>query len=317
MPVGAELRQSIAKMLESLPSRGPGFLSQHELVQAIAGRKYASAQDAAAAARRLSQGLYLTNSIDDFLDLHRDDKILLKLGKAAIVQSILDFESRARIAREIRDNNNIDFSAHQNTWLTKFVATLGQRGAEQALSNVTFITFNYDRVLELFLHHALMTLYAVEATEAAKIVRAARIFHPYGSVGTLGSGPGNTPFGDRNSQAQYFDKADLIRTYTEEIADQTMGQIISQDVAAAHTLIFLGFAFHEQNMKLLKPGSGIDHRVNIFATAHGISKQDQSVLSGILLDLMHPQWRDRAKVFITEATCSSFMDEFNLTLRRL
>jgi hypothetical protein len=59
------------------------------------------------------------------------------------------------------------------------------------------------------------------------------------------------------------------------------GELISQiraEVHRAECIVFLGFAFHNQNLQLLRPSEPLSPRP-IFATASGMSDSDVEVVS--------------------------------------
>jgi hypothetical protein len=60
------------------------------------------------AGRKIYSGLPLANSIDDFLDMHRDDKFIQACGKLAIVQSILEAERSSKLFFDHRELRNLD-----------------------------------------------------------------------------------------------------------------------------------------------------------------------------------------------------------------
>ncbi len=68
---------------------------------------------------------------------------------------------------------------------------------ELAFQNVSFIIFNYDRCLQIFLTRALELYFQISNERARKIVDAVEIVHPYGNLGDLDDGVYTMPmFGD-------------------------------------------------------------------------------------------------------------------------
>ena len=97
-----------------------------------------------------------------------------------------------------------------------------------------------------------------------------KFLHPYGSLGDYrlpehqdGLYFGNENYNDLNSIAKN------IKTYSERsepISEVTVA--IRKELAEAETIIFLGFAFHLQNIELIRPPEGIKAK-RIFATTKG------------------------------------------------
>jgi hypothetical protein len=149
----------------------------------------------------------------------------------------------------------------------------------QIFENVAFITFNYDRCLEHFLREALAGLYSLNEGDAGKIVDDARIIHPYGDVGALSE----VPFGA--STANYDAFARNTKTCTEQIAAADVMHELANEVARAGCVVFLGFAYHNQNMKLIKPKHPVPAKP-MYGTAFGMSDSDVSLVSSQLVNFL-------------------------------
>ncbi|MGO9682247.1 MAG: hypothetical protein ACLPTZ_06580 [Beijerinckiaceae bacterium] len=73
--------------------------------------------------------------------------------------------------------------------------------------------------------------------------------------------------------------ASRIKTYTEQIEQSETLAEIRDVVSDAHTIVFLGFSFHPENMKLL----GLEHATRveqIFGTAKGSLKATRALSLG-------------------------------------
>jgi hypothetical protein len=96
------------------------------------------------AARRITEGIQLANSIDDFLNIHSADDRVKTVGKAAIVRSILGAERNSDL---FVDQSNIysklDFAKVEDTWFVKLMRVLGPdvplRHVEALFEQVMFI----------------------------------------------------------------------------------------------------------------------------------------------------------------------------------
>src|SRR5205814_1111454 len=116
------------------------------------------------AAVRIREGLTLSSSIDDFLDIHNANPHIKAVGKAAIVTAVLDAEKHSGLRTDpTKIHSKINFPAIENTWFVKFMRMLG-RGVPPAnvrsiFDDIAFIVFNYDRCIEQFLTKALQHLY--------------------------------------------------------------------------------------------------------------------------------------------------------------
>ncbi len=256
------------------------------------------------------------SSIDDFIDHQGDDKVEL-CGKLAIVHSILEAERNSLLFVNERERHpTINFDGLEGTWYKSFMQILidGSRkeNINQLFEGMSFITFNYDRCIEHFLFHALQNYYKIKPDEAAGIMQGFKIFHPYGMVGRMqwqGEG-GSTAFGADVSGRNLLSLAEQIKTYTERATDEAAMTEIRRAVLEAEIIVFLGFAFHQQNMRLIDPDiQGNAKRV--FATARGISDSDCDIVRKQILDL----FGTKPQVYLRrDLSCFGLFDEFRRSL---
>jgi hypothetical protein len=143
---------------------------------------------------------------------------------------------------------------------------------DSIFKNVSFITFNYDRCIEHFLFHSIRDYYGIDENRMRELMGGLRVFHPYGAVGLLPwqTGPGEgVPFGGIEYSPKLLPISRQIKTFTERVEDDAALTVIRNEVAEAEVVVFLGFAFLEENMKLISPGHPTKAK-RVFATAHGI-----------------------------------------------
>lgn len=174
---------------------------------------------------------------------------------------------------------------------------------------ISFIVFNYDRCIEHFLFHSLQNYYGVSAAEATDLLQALKVHHPYGQVGDLPWQVGDregTPFGSDHEGPNLLSLAGRIKTFTERFEDEAARSEIHTLVLEAETVVFLGFAFHEENVRLIAP-SPKGHVGRIFATAKGISVSDCQIAENqIRSDLTRADRID----FRNDLTCYELFGEY-------
>lgn len=294
LPIGAELKQKIASLLDIRFDFSQQLSGDYKIKSAIeaAVRQPGGHRDINPhlhAAWRIRDAMPQAISIDNFIDNHQGDEKIELCGKLAIVRSILDAEKRSTIYVDPSNRKNgINYSITETCWLNSFTQLLTEncRAGDVAdrLSSVSFVIFNYDRCIEHYLYHALQNYYKINDGQAAEIFNAAHFFHPYGSVGMLPwQGKKNVAsFGGDLHSDDLLDNARQIKTFTEG-TDQDSSEIsgIRHSVATSDNLLFLGFAFHKLNMQLISPKEtkfrDQDNRRN-FATAFGLSKSDSNAI---------------------------------------
>ena len=74
------------------------------------------------------------------------------------------------------------------------------------------------------------------------------MIHVYGTLGEI---DGPVPFGA--AEAPIADISRTLRTYHDGVVDEDHARLIQSTVKDAERLIFLGFGFHPENVKLLFP----------------------------------------------------------------
>jgi hypothetical protein len=290
MPVGAALAKTIRRKCDIRFERGfqPVGDGDFALFDQFGHDRTREINEYQSAAWLIRDGIQLSSSIDDFLDLHRDNAAVNFLGKAMIVKSILEAEQRSTLYfNRANGEQTIDFDKNAQTWFVKFmkILTRGQslKDVAKVFDNVSFIVFNYDRCLEYFLVHALRGVYGIDERIAQEICNEIRVIHPYGSVGPLPA-PGirGVPFGASSSNCVAL--APEIKTYTEQITDADDLTTIHTEVLSAQSIVFLGFAYHDQNMQMLTPSQALDYKP-VYGTAYGMSEDDTAVVKGQIVQM--------------------------------
>jgi len=278
LPVGTKLAQQISEKLDirfdNWKNTATGDLDLFEAVRRNANGDAGQFQQSGWLIR---DGIVLASSIDDFLDVHRHDEKVVRMGKMAIAKCIVEAERSSKLHYTLKHTNDtIDFAACTDTWLVKLMRLLA-RGVSyddraKIFDKCAFVVFNYDRCIEHFFGHALSRFYKIGIEEANEIVAKANIFHPYGTPGPLVSASQRVPFGA--TQVDWYNLGSAIRTYTE-LVDAAE---IKQAVVAAKQIVFLGFAYHDQNMALLADQESLTAKT-IFGTAYERSDSDVSAIT--------------------------------------
>jgi len=200
-----------------------------------------------------------------------------RIGRPAIIYSILQSERQSLLhVSTAHHPPRMDFGQLDKTWYLQFGRLLVDQvplpSIEQIFDNLTVICFNYDRCIEEFLAYYLASVYALRIGDARVLVERLVILRPYGCIAPISSpggacsgAPRHLGFGDMNG----LDLRDLItniKTYTEQIEDEALVANIRSAMSEAETVVFLGFAFHPQNLRLIVREMGIGAK-RIFASA--------------------------------------------------
>lgn len=281
------------------------------------------------ACRRVREGVIYSNSIDSFIDVHRKDELIQRCGKLAIAKTIIESERNSHLFLGERPNDFANLDALRKTWFFIFSRYLNdgvrKEEIERIFEKVSFLVFNYDRCIEHFFYHALQRHFGIDETRASSVMKTLRIIHPYGTIGDLTwqSGEG-IPFGARANRQSLQLMTSRIRTYTEQIERDDILSTIRSEVENADTLVFLGFSYHPQNMKVLDPQEECMTK-QVFGTAYGISSADVSVIEdqvrGIVRrDLTHRVLRGNKSIewenlsIRNDLTCFALLNEYSRSL---
>lgn len=288
IPIGKDIARTIGEKMDIRfeDFNTPVGRGDYQIYAQLTNNLQQNVREFQSAAWLIRDGIGFAQSIDDFLDQHRTNAHVNLYGKAAIVKTILEAEHNSKLYfNPFKDEDTFDVSPIADTWFVKFMYMLGRgipkENVREILNKVAFIVFNYDRCVEHFLAHALRKLYRIEQNEAESIVADLHIMHPYGVV------PKNITFG--NTGANWVRVADQIKTYTEQSGAGDIIAEIAEEFHRTQCIVFLGFAYHSQNMNLLRPAEPISPRP-IFGTAFGMSDADLEVVSHDLRLFSLPAW---------------------------
>jgi len=324
LPTGDQLKGKIADLLDMRFDFGKQIKGDYDIQQAL--RQYTSEGQSLNTyvyqCQHISENMPLAISIDNFIDTERDNGELALCGKLAIVKSILEAEKNSSLFFDPnRNQRKFDFSALENTWYLSFFRTLTENCNAEELINrfesITLVIFNYDRCIEHFLHHALMSYYRLDSSHAAQLVLSLKIIHPYGTVGSLGWSDQRSltavDFGGELHNSQLINYSERIRTFTEGAHSEYMSELVSA-MRFTERLVFLGFAFHRLNMDLIG-GESVDkydnpNNIECYATAFEASKSDQqSMINSINFLYLHP-----VSINIENTTCSQLFRDYSRSL---
>ncbi|MBL8340573.1 MAG: hypothetical protein JNL30_03810 [Rubrivivax sp.] len=326
LPLGSELKAKIASALDIRFEHGSQKVSGDDEITTALRLAAQSATPPSrdinpylAAAWRIRDAMPQAISIDNFVDSHADDPRIAFCGKLAIVKTILDAERSSMLYFDrVSSRSHLDFATLEPTWFNAFFQLLTENcrrsGVEGRLRSVALVIFNYDRCIEQYIYFALQNYYGMTEQEAAAATQALEIHHPYGQVGSLAwSGPQSPiPFGESPRPQQLVRVAEQIKTFTEGTNPADAGfQRITQLLATAPRLVFLGFAFHRLNIDLLFPQGATatpDTGRRVYATAFGVSASDIKDIATALVNVAG--CRDHNIHIGGQLTCAGLFKEY-------
>ena len=181
------------------------------------------------------------------------------------------------------------------------------------MQRITFVIFNYDRCVEHFLVTVLRDRFGLPQADVISILNSVTFYHPYGQVGFLPwqDKESSIGFGDENYEGEdHVRLAREIRTFTERIEDEVTLHEMRERIARADAVVFLGFAFGDQNMTLLTPTVPTKNPL-VFGTVHEIpNRRTEAVRQNLAVSL-----QSRAGlVNLFDMKCRPLFDEISTDL---
>lgn len=325
LPTGRNLREKISELLDIRFQHGHSQIhGDFDIADALriqAKDKKRDFREYVYSCWKIRDGMPQAPSIDNYIDVHKNDKDIELCGKLAIVRSILQAEQNSQLyINTSNTNNKMKFKEIENTWYARLMDLLSancpKENLLERLKSISLIVFNYDRCIEHFLYQSFQNYYHMSPKEAADFVSQIEIYHPYGVVGALPWQDGiSIQFGEDPHAGQLLDLASQIKTFTEG-TDPQSSEInnLHKAIATADKIVFLGFAFIKQNMKLMKPNREMFNTKNdtaFFGTVYDVSDNDR----GLILDeLRHFKEGHSNKVYFSDKKCALLFHDYGRSL---
>jgi hypothetical protein len=340
--LGNELKTKISRMYEVNSTSGlfSNSALDREHSQLTRSNKFEEAQSLMVEASNIRNAMPLSFSIDNYLDSHSENNTLTFLGKLGIVRTILELESASKL--NAKNSGAESFAIQNKCWHTLLFQSLVENCTfeqyKERLKNISFIIFNYDRVLEHYLLIATKIYFRKTVDEASKAINLIEFIHPYGQCGKLpwqDTELQNVKFGDHQPESIDRDKLLLkeIYTFTDKRNIATLARDkAQQSILRSDRIVILGFAFHPMNMHWLNslPAYGSPDigtapyeralKRRVYASAMGIAEGDRIVIremcwQAFSLMSVRPlsEEGDRIQFSKIDDDCSAFMSQFSLS----
>ncbi len=178
----------------------------------------------------------MTDSVDAFLEKNPNDTFVQDLGKIAIAFCLWPKLKGVKTFSIDSDEDWIRF-----VWNKMLQET---RSLEELRSNaVTFITFNFDTLIESKLFDAIVALYPdVNQQQVLDYVNSI-VIHVHGTL--------PQPSNQQTPSFEWLQEAkEGIRVVHQELADSLLNSL-SNVINGAEIVAFLGFGYHPDNLKKL------------------------------------------------------------------
>lgn len=306
MPVGRALAdriQSLAEMNLDKPHS-----ASSAIVSALSQTSAGYSSEAQAALHRVAATVTSCDSIDDFVNEWCGQARLQEVAKLCIAQVIVEAEGKTFLGPHARGESTPAqlIATTRGTWLDHLVRNIGRSRIERrrlhdALGSTSFIVFNYDRCIEYYLYAYLSAVQGLAPNEAATAVKRVNIIHVYGAIDAIPELGGSTVFGEISARG-LARAASKLQTYCESIKSHTAEEL-RKTLDSAERLVFLGCAFHPQNMSALFP-RGVP-RTEILGTSYGMRA---GRLTAVTAELTDADDFDANRVDLQSVTAAGFLD---------
>lgn len=324
LPLGAELKGQIARDLDIKYEYGVRLISgSHEIAEALQRLvRQENGRDGNInlhrdCAVKISGAMRLSGSIDEYAERHRDNSRVADCAKLAISKAIIEAERRSKLFQNPRNPRQDLISDASESWLAYLLRDL-TRGLttpdlKRAFDNIYIINFNYDRCVEQFIFLWLQQVYGLDQGQSAEIAGELKIFHPYGHLGALPhqNPSSHIPFGGEYNSLYLVNMANGIRTYSEATEESLELSVARQSLAMAEKIVFLGFAFHTQNMDLIRvPKGTLRSSLRCYATTWGISHPRLDLDKSKMVEVFGLNSSSGLFLSVTPGTCEDFWSEY-------
>lgn len=324
LPMGPELLKQIVQLAHITFDFGRQKTGDHGILEALRlclneGHDVTRLNEHLRAGWQLGDSAKQASSIDNVIDALEDPQVEL-VGKLGIVRAILKAEAASPAFKRAENMPyTLDLSKFNGAWYSSLTKLLTENVRKSQVGsifdNLEIVNFNYDRCLEHYLPISLASYYGLKPDDIREVMQGLTIHRPYGVAGRLPWQKGDAPsvgFGEGSPQ-QLADVAQQVRTFTERVEEGDELAAMRATMASADRVVFLGFAFHRQNVELL--AQKMQDHSEIVATAYQISKSDKSVIEDELGKAFEHEFvMHDTRIQLADMTCAQFFKEYWRTL---
>lgn len=205
-------------------------------------------------------------SVDAFLETRTD---LIRVGKPLMALALIKHEhTSALFSPDMKGNNWYDYLFAR--MFTPDISTFGD-------NNIAFITYNYDRSLEMYLATALEAAYNAEAEQIVEQLARIRIVHLHGKLGNLPFQEGDCrPYSSQATEKELRVAYRGIKIIHEEVDNEPQFAEAHDLLRQANVICFMGFGYHATNVNRLELMRTFG--ASFFGTTYGMVSAEEKAL---------------------------------------
>ena len=216
----------------------------------------------------------------DYFLAKNPEVIIKKIGIYGIALSLIN--------AEVNHSSKTSYSFNKDNWFSilfnKMTSDILDVGSIDRfkLNKCSFLTFNYDRLLEQLFYEALTNNYGITYTDVKNLMSGIKIIHTFGRLPLL-------PYEGANSEEDSFQYGKEPSNLFIEKAIKSIITIherknnleeIDNAIMDAHRIFILGFGFAEENMELLNFKKNFTSHKDVNATTLGVSQKKREYIKG-------------------------------------
>jgi hypothetical protein len=256
------------------------------------------------------------NSIDLYLTLNANVNNFPMIGKSAIFLRLLQKEYLFKVDKykKVSDNSDKKKMLDDDWFNIIFNYMINSRKGLTELKyfqhdNITFITFNYDRLLEfLFLRSLQNTYTANTEDEIFSVFSKIKILHVYGSLGDYyPDAPnyldfGNTTIGYNSEGIKFIKNIKLINERNQEPNNSEIIDVITR----AERIYFLGFSYQNENLEILNIPKSFTQKMKVYGTALSFFKEERDRIETRMTNTINP----KMEIYIQDCNCCELLKRY-------
>ena len=234
-------------------------------------------------------------AVDAFLEHRREFE---KVGKLVMACELLDCEDEGKMFSE---------KEIPGDWLTYLLSGMDGPFDLFGCNAVSFITFNYDRVVEHVMFNAAKHRYGKSDEECKAVIKEIPFVHVHGSLGPLPwQDTEGRPYGGPMGPPEVKLAADQIKIVCEGAENDPefrRAQILIHD---AKRIYFLGFGYNMDNVERLHLG-GCKEGARICGLTFGFSKREREDAEHLLKAQIDLEKNPVPRVSLHDGDCLQFL----------
>jgi len=326
LPVGDTLAVLISDRLKTPEHERSMKPADERITDAINGLARSRSEQRAGhyhkAAQAIAQAMPISLSIDNFLHTHSEDQDKIDVGKIAIARCILEAERTCDLYTDshkpfdftslhARYRLNGRLASWHNTFFKMLTENVKRVNLKSIFDNICIITFNYDRCIEHYMSHAFARFFEMPLNEAQELCTSLEIIHPYGQVGNLldRSKP-VIEFGMDAYSDELLAVSKQIRTFTEQMTEESTVEKIRSRMEEATSIVFLGFSYGDMNIRMLQTDGNREYKT-VVGSAKGISESNRQYIDSELRMALRLEARHNLPIHLDDATCYSILNNYS------